>query len=48
MNIQTIVVHATGEMKCYILTFHGTEEGVLETMRTVQIVDVWQEPFKVL
>jgi len=27
-------------MKYYILMFHGTEEGVLETMRTVPIAGV--------
>jgi hypothetical protein len=35
-------------MKYYILMFHGIEEGVLETMRTVPIAGVWQGPFKVL
>jgi len=48
MNIRTIGAHATGAMKHYILMFHGTEEGVLETMRTVPIAGVWQEPSKVL
>ena len=47
-NTQTIGIHATGAMKYYILMFHGTEEGVLETMRTVPIAGVGQGPFKVL
>jgi len=48
MNIQTIGVHATGAMKHYILMFHGTEEDVLQTMRTVPIAGAWQGPSKVL
>jgi hypothetical protein len=41
-------MHATGAMKYYILMRRGTEEGVLQTMRTVPIVGVCQGPFKVL
>ena len=48
MNTQTTEIHATGAMKDYIMIFHGTEEGVLETMWTVPIAGVWQGPFKVL
>ena len=48
MNTQTTEIHATGAMKYYILMFHGIEEGVLETMRTVPIAGVGQGPFKVL
>jgi len=48
MNTPIIEVHATGAMKCYILMFPGTEEGVLQTMWTVPIAVVWQDPFKIL
>ena len=48
MNTQIIGGHAIGAMKYYILMFHGTEEGVLQTTRTVPIAGVWQGPFKVL
>ena len=44
----TIGVDATGAMEHYILMFHGAEEGVLETIRTVPIAGVWQGPSKVL
>jgi len=30
------------------LMFHGTEEGVLQTTRTVPIAGVWQGPFRIL
>ena len=48
MKFQTTEVHATGVMKYYILMFHGIEEGVLETMRTVLIAGVGQGHIKVL
>ena len=48
MKTQTIETYASGAMKHYILMSHGTEEGVLETIRTVPIAGVWQGPFKVL
>ena len=47
-NPQTIEIHATGAMKYYILMLHGTEEGVLDTISTVQIAGVSQEPYKIL